>query len=74
MWFISRMVINVTQELKANAFTKRCPWCERWPKVQTHDQGKYWAICVNPKCPVNPVTNATNTPEAAADLWNLCRR
>lgn len=55
-------------------FKVRCPWCDQWPVIGTHDQGRYWAICVTPACPVNPVTNATDTPASAAELWNLCRR
>ncbi len=58
----------------ANTFTRRCPWCERWPEIQTHDHTRFWGICVTPGCPTNPITEATDTAAAAAALWNLCRR
>ena len=70
----SDMGETVIKGKKGGVFRKTCPWCSQWPEVQTHGQGRYWAICVNEGCPVGPVTVATSTPEAAVTLWNSCKR
>ena len=68
------MATPVIQGNTGNLFKVRCQWCKSWPEVQTHNEGKYWAICVTDGCPVNPVTWAADTPAGAIKLWNSVKQ
>ena len=59
--------------MSARLFRKRCPWCKQWPVVETHDTSRWWVQCVDPDCPVQPVTTACETQEKAIKLWESRR-
>lgn len=47
-----------------------CPWCHVRPSVLVTPPHRRRVECVNPRCPVNPMSCSFDTPEEAADSWN----
>lgn len=52
---------------------KPCPWCGHQPERKYLHHGKEYVACVNPKCHVNPITDAYSTKAQQCELGILER-